>query len=46
MKEYVELSFDRLPSIMDFLHGLVTQGGPVVVYSHCEVSLGVVVEGG
>ena len=41
MKEYVELSLDRLPDMMEFLRGLLTQDGPVVVYSHCEVSWGV-----
>ena len=38
MKDYVELSFDQLPSIMEFLYGLLTQEGPVIVYTHCEVS--------
>ena len=38
VKDYVELSFDQLPSIMEFLYGLLTQEGPVIVYTHCEVS--------
>ena len=38
VKDYVELSFDQLPSIMEFLRGLLTQEGPVIVYTHCEVS--------
>ena len=37
VKDYVELSFDQLPSIMEFLRGLITQEGPVIVYTHCEV---------
>ena len=37
VKDYVELSFDKLPSIMEFLRGLLTQEGPVIVYTHCEV---------
>ena len=37
MKDYVEMSFDQLPSIMEFLRGLLTQEGPVIVYTHCEV---------
>ena len=36
VKDYVELSFDQLPSIMEFLRGLITQEGPVIVYTHCE----------
>ena len=34
VKEYVELSFHQLPSIMEFLCGLITQEGPVIVYTH------------
>ena len=34
VKEYVELSFHQLPSIMEFLCGLITQEGPVMVYTH------------
>ena len=34
VKDYVELSFDQLPSIMEFLCGLITQEGPVIVYTH------------
>ena len=37
VKDYVEMSFDQLPSIMEFLRGLLTQEGPVIVYTHCEV---------
>ena len=47
VKDYVELSFDQLPSIMEFLRGLITQEGPVIVYTHCEVrGRGRRVEGG
>ena len=40
VKEYVDtLSFDKLPSLMEFLHGLLitSDKGPLVIYTHCEV---------
>ena len=40
VKEYVDtLSFDKLPSLMEFLHGLLTtpDNGHLVIYTHCEV---------
>ena len=40
MKEYVgTLSFDKLPSLMEFLHGLLTTHDErsLVIYTHCEV---------
>ena len=38
VKEYIEVSHDQLPKLMEFFHDLLTAGsGPSVIFSHCEV---------
>ena len=39
VKEYVELSFDKLPGLMEEFRDLLTGKGPAVIYSHCEVCM-------
>lgn len=36
VKEYIELSIDKLPDVMTYLHELLLQPTPTVIYSHCE----------
>jgi hypothetical protein len=36
VKEYIELSMDKLPDVMSYLHGLLLQPSPTVIYTHCE----------
>ena len=37
MREYIELSHDQLPELMEFFRSLLTGSGPTVIFSHCEV---------
>ena len=37
VKDYVELSHDQLPKLMEFFHELLVGSGPTVIFSHCEV---------
>ena len=37
VKEYIEVSHDQLPKLMEFFHHLLTGSGPSVIFSHCEV---------
>ena len=37
VKEYIEVSHDQLPKLMEFFHDLLTGSGPSVIFSHCEV---------
>ena len=39
IKEYIDLSFDKLPKLMTYFHDLLTLPSPTVIYSHCEVSI-------
>ena len=39
VKGYIELSFDKLPELMSYLHSLLMQPSPTVIYTHCEVRI-------
>jgi hypothetical protein len=36
IKEYIDISYDKLPELMTYFHSLLTLPSPTVIYSHCE----------
>ncbi|CAI8033198.1 hypothetical protein GBAR_LOCUS18717 [Geodia barretti] len=36
IREYIDISYDKLPELMTYFHSLLMLPSPTVIYSHCE----------
>ena len=37
IREYIDISYDKLPELTTYFHSLLMLPSPTVIYSHCEV---------